>query len=263
MENLNTVSIVLAAGQGKRMNSTLPKVAHLLLNKPLIVWVIESLLGAGIKSLFPVISQSQNSIKNLIESLHLSASIQVHFAYQNEQKGTAHAVDCGVKEVGLFFENELKEKNFYDNLNVVVAYGDTPAIKSQTFKNLLLEHNNKQFDFTVLGFNTKNPYGYGRILVNEKSEFIAIREQKDCSKEEESIELCNSGILCASYRHLIKILPLVENKNAAEEFYLTEVPFLAKKNNLKVGLVIENDEIQFLGINTQEQLISMENNLRK
>jgi len=139
-----------------------------------------------------------------------------------------------------------------------VAYGDTPGVKSETFKKLISYHNDQKNIFTLLAFQSKTPFGYGRIIVDENNEFTAIREQKDCSEEEAKIQICNSGILCANFFELNAILPLIENNNSAKEYYLTDIPIYAKKMGLKIGLMVEQEETQFLGINTQEQLREME-----
>lgn len=253
----NILSIILAAGQGKRMNSTLPKVAHLLLEKPLIIWVMESLVSAGIKKILPVIAPTQDLVKKIVQEKNLSENMNVHFAYQHEQLGTAHAVNCGINVVQEFFPEKIP-----DNLKIIVAYGDTPAVKAETFKKLIEQHEEQDNIFTLLAFKANNPYGYGRILVDENNNFTAIREQKDCTLTEEKIQICNSGILCANFFNLKNILPLIENKNSAQEYYLTDIPIYAKKQKLKIGLMIEEEENQFLGINTQEQLRNMEELLK-
>ncbi|MES2615948.1 MAG: sugar phosphate nucleotidyltransferase [Bdellovibrionota bacterium] len=256
MHNINTVAIVLAAGQGKRMNSTLPKVAHLLAEKPLIIWAIESLMAAKIKNFIPVISPTQNLVKEIITSKKFSSNMNLQFAYQNEQLGTAHAVFCGAKLVMDLYKNQIPS-----NLMVIVSYGDTPMVKAETFKKLMDLHLKQNNSFTVLAFKAEDPFGYGRIITNANGELIAIREQKDCSKEEENIQICNSGILCANYSNLTAILPLIKNNNLAKEFYLTDIPIFALEQRLKIGLMVEDEEAQFLGVNTQEQLQELENRL--
>ena len=259
MDNKNIVAIVLAAGQGKRMNSSLPKVAHVLLEKPLIIWVMESLVSAGIKNILPVISPTQHLVKEIIGVKNFPTDVNINFGYQDKQLGTAHAVHCGTKVIAeIFFKEEIPS-----DLKIVVAYGDTPAVKSETFKQLISLHEYRKNIFTILSFKAKNPYGYGRIIVDEKNDFVAIREQKDCSQEEEKIQICNSGIICANFSDLITILPMIENKNSANEYYLTDIPIYAKKRGLKIGLMVEEDESQFLGINTQEQLKDMEKVINK
>ncbi len=257
----NIFAIVLAAGKGKRMNSALPKVAHLLLNKPLIIWVIESLLNAGIRNICSVVSLNQKLIKDIVFDYIdnykkiSNTNIKLNFAIQEEQLGTAHAVQCGLVEIIKNFQNSNK---LGESDTILIAYGDTPAVRKDTFQSLVETHNRENNDFTILGFDSKNPFGYGRILVDEKNEFVAIREQKDCNSIEETITKCNSGILCAKFQSLQMILPLIKNNNSSNEFYLTDVPFIAKHKNLKIGLVIKEEENEFLGINTQEQLIYME-----
>lgn len=248
----NTIAVVLAAGKGKRMNSQLPKVVHTLKDKPMILWVMDALKAAGIYNMIPVIAPSQDLIKELISQKADISDFRIQYGLQEEQLGTAHAVSCGLKMVERF---EKIDKN---NLKIIVAYGDTPAIKGETFKNLMQVHHENQNHFTVLAFKADNPFGYGRLILDPNGQFLAIREQKDCSEEETKIDVCNSGILCANYFELLRILPQIQNHNSAKEYYLTDVPLCAKEQGLKVGLITEYDEVQFLGINTQEQLKELE-----
>ncbi len=254
----NTIAVILAAGLGKRMNSSLPKVAHLLQDKPLIIWVCESLISADIHNLIPVISPTQDLVKEIVLKNPLMNKATVSFAYQDKQLGTAHAVQSAIKSVYSFFEN-----NVPDDLKIIVAYGDTPAVKSDTFKKLIDYHNSQKNVFTILSFIAQNPFGYGRIIVDNENNFVAIREQKDCSFEEEKILVCNSGIICANFYELEKILPMIDNNNSAKEYYLTDIPLYAKNLGMKIGLLVENDELQFLGINTKEQLQDMEKRIYK
>ncbi len=249
----NTVAVILAAGSGKRMNSSLPKVAHILGDKCLIIWVIESLISAGVQNLVIVISPLQTLVKEIVLKNSFSRKIKIEFAYQDTPQGTAHAVNCGIKSVPNLFQNNIPK-----DLKILVAYGDTPAVMSETFKQLASFHKVNHNSFTIIAFNTSTPYGYGRIIVNQEHEFIAIREQKDCSEEETKISMCNSGFLCANYLELSSILPLIKNDNIAKEYYLTDIPLYAKERGFKIGLMIKEDESQFLGINTQEQLKDME-----
>lgn len=218
---------------------------------------MESLISSGIQNILPVISPTQNLVKDIVLKHNFSSPFNIYFGVQDLQLGTGHAVQCGLKEIIHLFQN-----NIPSNLKILVAYGDTPCVKSETFRRLMNQHEEQKSNFTILAFHAVNPFGYGRILLDKENQFDSIREQKDCTEEEQKIQVCNSGILCANYADLISILPLLDNKNSAKEYYLTDVPFYAKKKGLKVGLMIEKDESQFLGINTQEQLFEMENKLK-
>lgn len=255
-----TIGIVLAAGMGKRMNSSLPKVAHVLYGKPLVIWAIESLLQAGVSKIVVVISPDQKIVEELIKNYKFHTEVEIHFAYQEKPFGTGHAALCGLKVV----EQKLKhvlESSF--NSQILIAYGDTPAVSGKTFQDFLKFHIKNQNSFTILAFKTNNPFGYGRIVTAESSEFLSIREEKDCSEQEKNINLCNSGLLCANFIDISNALPLLKNDNSAKEYYLTDAPLISKKNGGKVGYLVGQDETEFLGINSQEQLAEMEKKFKE
>lgn len=256
-ESMNEISIgvILAAGMGKRMNSDLPKVIHMLCGKPLLVWVIESLIEAGITKIVIVISPVQTRIEEIISNYHFSNNIQIKFAYQRIPLGTGDATKCGIDCVEKYFSKEISN---YLNKNILIAYGDTPAVQGTTFKKFLEYHSSKENYITILAFQANNPFGYGRIVTDQNGNFIAICEEKDCSEEQKKIKLCNSGFICANYIELKNKLPLIKNNNAAKEYYLTDIPLISKQYGGKIGYMIGDDESEFLGINSQEQLAKME-----
>ncbi|KAB8038856.1 NTP transferase domain-containing protein [Silvanigrella paludirubra] len=251
-----TIGIVLAAGVGKRMNSKIPKVAHILLGKPLVIWAIESLIQAGVSKIVIVISPTQTMVEEIISNYKFSEETQIHFAYQDVPLGTGHAARCGVDSVTKYFDKEVSQN--LNSLNILIAYGDTPAVKGSTFIEFLKYHSENKNAFSILVFKAKNPFGYGRIITDKNGEFLAICEEKDCSEDQKKIDLCNSGFLCANYLEMQKMFPLLKNENAAKEYYLTDLPILSKNSGKKVGYLIGKDELEFLGINSQEQLAEME-----
>lgn len=250
-----TIGVVLAAGMGKRMNSSIPKVAHVLYGKPLVIWAIESLIEAGVTKIVVVISSVQTMVEKIIANYHFPNEVRVKFAYQDTPLGTGHAARCGVEGVAKYFSNEITN---YQNVNILIAYGDTPAVKGSTFREFLNYHMQQKNSFTILAFQAKDPFGYGRIITDKDGSFIAICEEKDCSEEQKKIKLSNSGFLCANYIEMQRMFPLLKNENAAKEYYLTDIPLLSKQSGGKVGYMVGNDEFEFLGINSQEQLAEME-----
>lgn len=250
-----TVGVVLAAGMGKRMNSTLPKVAHKLLGKELVIWAIESLVSAGIKKIIVVISPKQTIVEKIISQYNFPTELQINYAYQEKPLGTGHAAQCGVIGFEKYFLS--KDKN-YNNVNILIAYGDTPAVMGETFKEFISFHVTNRNTFSILVFETNNPFGYGRIVTDEDGNFQEICEEKDCSQEQKKIKLCNSGFLCAKYFAMKEYFPLLKSNNAANEFYLTDLPMIAKQAGKKIGYLVGRDEFEFLGINSQEQLLEME-----
>lgn len=250
-----TIGVVLAAGMGKRMNSNIPKVAHILYGKPLVIWAIESLIKAGVTKIVVVISPTQTMVEEIISNYHFPKEVLVKFAYQDKPLGTGHAALCGVEGVAKYFSNDITT---HLNLNILIAYGDTPSVKSETFKEFLNYHTQQKNSFTILAFQAKNPFGYGRMITDKDGNFIAICEEKDCSDEQKKIKLSNSGFLCGNYIEMQKMFPMLKNENASKEYYLTDIPQLSKQSGGKIGYLIGSDESEFLGINSQEQLAEME-----
>jgi bifunctional UDP-N-acetylglucosamine pyrophosphorylase / glucosamine-1-phosphate N-acetyltransferase len=250
-----TIGVVLAAGMGKRMNSNIPKVAHVLYGKPLIIWAIESLIEAGVMKIVVVISPTQTMVEEIISNYHFLNAVQIKFAHQDTPLGTGHAARCGMDGVEKYFFNEIV---LHSNMNILIAYGDTPAVEGATFRQFLNYHAQQKNSFTILAFQAKDPFGYGRVITDKNGNFVSICEEKDCSEDQKKIKLSNSGFLCANYHEMQNMFPLLKNENAAKEYYLTDIPLLSKQAGGKVGYMIGNDESEFLGINSQEQLAEME-----
>lgn len=237
------------------MNSSLPKVAHILYGKPLIIWAINSLIAANITQIIVVISPTQTIVEKIIHETPFPDGVKIQVTYQTEPLGTGHAAQSGIHALPALFPMGT---GMPKNLNVLIAYGDTPAVQGNTFQTLINQHCNEKNAFTILAFMAEEPTGYGRILTDSTSQFLAIREEKDCTPEEKQVKLCNSGFLCATYTDLAYFLPRLQNHNAAKEFYLTDIPLLARQQGKKIGIRQGVDESELLGINSQEQLAEME-----
>ena len=258
-------AIVLAAGRGKRMKSDIPKVAHMLLKKSLLQWTIDSLLEAGIKYIMVVISENPVIKKILSENYKIPT---VRSYLQEKPLGTAHAVQCGLKGLTLkasecAIGRAKKQKAplprpWDENDKILIANGDTPCVKGKTYKKLLQFHEQNQNAITIVAFYAKDPFGYGRVVLDNDGNFFEIREEKDCSPEEKKVNLCHSGVMCANFNILDELLPEIENKNQASEFYLTDIIHTAKKIGHKVGFIASDHENEFSGVNTPEQLESLE-----
>ncbi|RDB35239.1 MAG: hypothetical protein DCC88_11140 [Spirobacillus cienkowskii] len=253
-----TIGVVLAAGMGKRMKSDIPKVAHVLYGKPLLIWAMHALIDTGIDKIVIVIAPTQTVVEELIKNHQFPSHITIKLAYQDMPLGTGHAARCGIEAVSKYFVQEADLET-----NILIAYGDTPAVSSVTFQEFIYFHLQQKNYFTILAFKTKNPFGYGRIITDKNGNFLEICEEKDCTEEQKTILLCNSGFLCGNYFQFQKILPQLKNENASKEYYLTDVPILASKLDGKVGYLISKNEEELLGINSQEQLKEMELKFQK
>ncbi|MCC6518756.1 MAG: bifunctional UDP-N-acetylglucosamine diphosphorylase/glucosamine-1-phosphate N-acetyltransferase GlmU [Tabrizicola sp.] len=230
--------IVLAAGQGTRMNSDRPKVLHQVAAAPLLHHALataQSLDPARIVTVTghggEAVAASATAFNEVVETV-----------VQDPQAGTAHAV----AQAAPLLAEEPGE--------AIVLYADTPLIREDTLRAMLAAR--AKHAVVILGFHAKDPGRYGRLLT-EGEELLAIREFKDATPEERAIALCNSGVLCAEARTLFSLIADVKNDNAAGEYYLTDIVELARKRGLSAGVVL-CDEAETLGVNTRAQLAGAE-----
>ncbi|MGL5009919.1 MAG: bifunctional UDP-N-acetylglucosamine diphosphorylase/glucosamine-1-phosphate N-acetyltransferase GlmU [Paracoccaceae bacterium] len=230
--------IVLAAGQGSRMNSDLPKVLHKVGAAPLL----HHALRAG-QSLFPehVIVVAGHGA-DLVTKSARAFDPDITTVLQTEQLGTAHAVAQATPALADF------------QGDAVVLYGDTPFIRPETLEAMAAAR--AQHAVVVLGFHAADPGRYGRLVTNGDS-LEKIVEFKDASAEERAITLCNSGVICADAAILTTLVAAVKNDNAAGEYYLTDIIALARAAGHSAGVVL-CDESETLGINTRAELARAE-----
>lgn len=235
--------VILAAGEGSRMNSDLPKVLHKVAAAPLL----HHAMNAG-RALDP--AQTVVVVGHGAEEVRQSALAfdeTVATVLQAEQLGTGHAV----AQAAPLLADAPGE--------VIVLYGDTPFIRAETLQ-AMLEARAKH-EVVVLGFNARDPGRYGRLLTSG-DDLLAIREYKDASDEERTVTLCNSGVICASSKVMFDLVAKLGNANAAGEYYLTDIVELARANGKTAGVVV-CDEAETLGINTRAQLADAEAEFQK
>lgn len=238
MPKRSCLAIILAAGEGTRMRSAMPKVMHQVGGRPMLGHVIAAAQGAGASRIAIVIGPNAGKVRDFIGVAAPSASTYE----QTERLGTAHAVLAAGKEL----------KNPPDD--VIVLYGDTPLVTAATLKRLRGALA-RGADVVVLGFRTGNPTGYGR-LITEKGRLVAIREERDASAAEREIDFCNAGVM--GFRgDIAPLLKKIGNENAKGEYYLTDLVALANKAQKKV-VAIEGEESEFLGVNSRIELAAAE-----
>ncbi len=231
-------AVVLAAGQGVRMKSSMPKVLHPLAGLPLVVHVIKAATAAGASSCSVVIPPDSKGFEKL------ATPIETRFFEQRERLGTAHAV--------LMARQALEDASG----TVIILYGDTPLVSPESIRKLAAAIENGA-DMAVIGFHAKNPKGYGRLITSEAAELLAIREEKDATPEERALSLCNSGIMAFQGHLLLRLLDRIDNKNKAGEYYLTDAVEIARSEGRSVTCeVIGEDEVR--GVNTRAQLSEVE-----
>ena len=184
---MGTAAIVLAAGAGTRMKSKKPKVAHEVLGKPLVSWVLDAAKQAGVEQMVAVVGHMREQVIPLVE-----ADAQV--VVQAEQRGTAHAVLVCAESFSDF------------DGSLVVLSGDCPLVTAETISALVRTREENDAAVVVLTMQPENPFGYGRIIRDETGQVARIVEQKDAKPEEAAVTECNSGFYCFDATALFEAL---------------------------------------------------------
>jgi bifunctional UDP-N-acetylglucosamine pyrophosphorylase / glucosamine-1-phosphate N-acetyltransferase len=230
--------IILAAGLGSRMRSDRPKVLHPLAGAPLLAHAMRA--GAAL-SPDRVVVVTGHGAADVAEAAR-ECDPEVQIAHQAQQLGTAHAV--------------LQARAALDGFagDVIVLYGDTPFVRPETLEAMLAARD--RHAVVVLGFEATDPGRYGRLVMAGDS-LERIVEFKDATPAERAVTLCNSGVVCADAMSLFRLCEQVENRNAAGEFYLTDIVGIARQSSFSCG-VVRCDEAETLGINTRAELAAAE-----
>jgi bifunctional UDP-N-acetylglucosamine pyrophosphorylase/glucosamine-1-phosphate N-acetyltransferase len=230
---------VLAAGEGTRMQSSMPKVLHPVAGQSLLAHVLEAApKGAG-ASLAVVVGPDHRAVADEVKRLRQDAATFI----QTERLGTAHAV-LAAREAMARGADDL-----------LVAFGDTPLISAETFARLRAPLQNGAA-LAVLGFRAADPTGYGRLLV-EGGRLVAIREQADATPAERAIKLSNAGVMAFGGARALEIIEKIGNANSKHEYYLTDAVGIVRQLGLE-AVVIETGEDEVRGINTKAQLAEAE-----
>ena len=236
LDNLHLNIIILAAGQGTRMKSSLPKVLHPLAGKALVQHVINVSKKLNPEIINVVYGHGGEQVQQQINDP------EINWVLQAEQLGTGHAVEQ--------VKDQLK-----DNQLILILYGDVPLIKIETLTKLLEQAKD---GFSLLTVSLDNPQGYGRIVRNAKGLVENITEEKDASNEIKKIREVNTGILAVKADLLKNWLSKLDNNNAQEEFYLTDVIAMAVKDGYTVETTQPDNEHEVMGVNNRLQLAELE-----
>jgi len=228
--------IVLAAGQGKRMHSALPKVLHRLAGRPLLAHVLEAARALAPQRILIVHGHGGDAVKAAIDGAALE------WIEQAEQLGTGHAVLQALPRVAP--ESE-----------VLVLYGDVPLVRAETLRRLV---DAARGGLAILTAEFPDPSGYGRIVRGAGGRVERIVEQKDASAAELSVREVNAGFLAANAARLSDWLSGVPNRNAQKEYYLTDVVALAVREGVAVTAVKVADWREVAGVNSRRELAELE-----
>lgn len=229
--------IILAAGHGTRMKSATPKVMHKVAGLPMLGHVINAMRDGGVEDIVVVIQPGADMIRSFAESMGAKTVIQ------KEQLGTGHAAACAVSA----FEN----KDAY----AVIAYGDMPLVKDQTLAAALTTAEGCGLSMTA--FRTENPGAYGRVVLDADGFLQRIVEYKDASEPQRKINLCNAGIFALKLSNLERWTAQLDQNNAQHEFYLTDIPLIAKKEGTRCH-VLTMKEREAIGVNSRAELAKAE-----
>ncbi|WP_310420462.1 bifunctional UDP-N-acetylglucosamine diphosphorylase/glucosamine-1-phosphate N-acetyltransferase GlmU [Mycoplana sp. BE70] len=233
------LAVILAAGESTRMKSSLSKVLHPIGNRAMIAHVVDALAGAGITDVALVLGRDAEKV----EAAARNPQVRGETYIQNERLGTAHAVLAARAAI---------EKGYDD---VLVVFGDTPLLTPaplQAARAGLAAGS----DVVVVGFSAADPFGYGRLIV-ENGELVAIREEKDASAEERTITYCNGGLMAIDGRKALALIDRIGNANVKGEYYLTDIVEVARASGGRTTAV-EAPEEELTGCNTRAELAFIE-----
>lgn len=233
--------IILAAGMGTRMKSDKAKVLHEIANQPMIIYVVDAARKVAGDNVIVVIGNQAQTVREC-----LSETDQLIFAHQDKQLGTAHAVLCALPHIPDHCEE------------VVILCGDVPLIQPETITGLVEDHLNDARDISLLAVRLENPYGYGRVLLDENNLISGIIEEADATARQKKIKLINTGIYCINKNFLLEALPKIGSDNSQGELYLTDIMEIGYREKKKMGVRVSADCQQIIGVNTCQDLEMVE-----
>ena len=233
--------VVLAAGQGTRMKSDLPKVLHRIAGRPLVEHVIKDALELGAADIHVVFGHGGEQVQKALSAYDLV------WAEQSQRLGTGHAVEQALPAIP-------------DEHLVLLLYGDVPLITVATLKRLLSAcvTENGGDALALLTATLNDPTGYGRIVRNKEGSIQAIVEQKDANETQLAISEINTGMLAVKGKHLKKWISRLDNNNAQGEFYLTDIVGMASEDGTPISSANPIDICEIEGVNNKRQLADLE-----
>jgi bifunctional UDP-N-acetylglucosamine pyrophosphorylase/glucosamine-1-phosphate N-acetyltransferase len=234
---MSKAAVILAAGQGTRMKSALPKVLHKVAGLPLLGHVVAALKGAGVDHIVVVTSAAGEEVRAYAKALGAQSAIQ------QQQLGTGHAAASAREAL----------KDFSGTL--LIVNGDMPLVTSDTIAECLSAQ--ARTGLALLAFNAADPASYGRVLLGPDGFLDRIVEYKDASESERSVTLCNAGCYAADARKFFRWAGALKNDNAQKEYYLTDVPAQARAEGVACAIAV-TDEVSVSGVNSRAELAQAE-----
>ena len=235
MTSTRTAAIILAAGMGTRMKSSLPKVLHPVAGRPMIGHLLDRLDALAFDRLVVVLGVGADAVA--------AAVAPVPTAVQDPPLGTAHAV-LAAREAMADFDGD-----------VLVLFGDTPLLTAETMEKMIARRRGADDPaVVVLGFRPDDSGAYGRLVIGGDGSLEAIVEDRDATPEQRAMPLCNAGIMAVDGRHLFALLDAVGNDNAKGEYYLTDIIAIARGRGLACAVAEVEDEREVMGVNARTEL---------
>ncbi|MGH4014587.1 MAG: bifunctional UDP-N-acetylglucosamine diphosphorylase/glucosamine-1-phosphate N-acetyltransferase GlmU [Pseudonocardiaceae bacterium] len=241
-----TAAIVLAAGEGTRMRSAIPKVLHPVAGRPLVEHAVRATAGLLPEHLVVVVGHGREAVDAHLRTVGATLGREVRAAVQDPQHGTGHAVRCALDALPAGLSG-----------TILVSYGDVPLLDTGTLAELIAEHHRAGHVVTVLSAVVDDPTGYGRVLRDESGAVIGIVEHRDASPAEQAVTEINSGIYAFDAGVLRAALGRLGRSNSQGEFYLTDVVGLARADGRTVGAHSCTDPWLVAGVNDRVQLAAL------
>ncbi len=232
-------TVIMAAGKGTRMKSDLPKVLHMVANKPMISHVINLSKKINSDKIILILGHKKELVIDAVKSYN------VEHVIQEPQLGTGHAVQQTFPLL----------KNF--DGDVLVLSGDVPLLRESTIENMLRIHREANNGATVLTAIFENPHGYGRVIRKNDDTLDYILEEKDCDDEQRKIKEINAGIYIFKAKELFPALNKIKNNNKQKEYYLPDTLKYIALSGQSIALHITDEPIEISGVNTVEQLAEL------
>jgi bifunctional UDP-N-acetylglucosamine pyrophosphorylase/glucosamine-1-phosphate N-acetyltransferase len=234
---MSKAAIILAAGQGTRMKSALPKVLHGVAGRPLLGHVVAALNGAGVDRIVVVTSAAGQDVRDYARACGAQSAVQ------HEQLGTGHAAASAAEALADF------------SGTLLIVNGDMPLITSDTIAECLKAQ--ARTGLALLAFDAADPASYGRVLLRPDGFLYRIVEYKDALPTERSVTLCNAGCYAADAQKFFQWAQHLKNDNAQKEYYLTDIPVLAREDGVACAVAV-TDEISVQGVNSRAELAQAE-----
>ncbi len=238
------VCVILAAGQGTRMKSEIPKVLHKVCGRPMIDYVVRTAKSVTPDKTYLVVGFKQELVREFLGD-------SVTYVTQAEQLGTGHAL-----------LQTRKHLTGYDG-DVVVLYGDVPLLRPQTLRSLLEKHKRSGACATIVTTRVSDPKGFGRVVRNKAGKIRKIVEEKDATAVQRKAKEINSGIYCFKSASLVDALQKIGTSNKQQEYYLTDVIEVLTKARKKVETITTSNEVEIMQVNNRSQLACVGNIMRE